>query len=134
MANKYRRSENGGETRSTLGASQMVTFRVPVALYQRIERLAANMFQPVPVVLRAAAAEYVARHRPKPGGSRELHIVWDDDAPSSGYNTSGSSTHEPGTIDANVLQTQDLAAEQEDVVQGPLKEGPVNHGNEVPHE
>lgn len=80
-----RRSAEGGETLSSLGPSRIVTYRIPTALYQRIEAIARATFQPVPVVLRAAAFEYTRRHgsRRKPEGTSGLHLSWPEPAPAT---------------------------------------------------
>lgn len=92
---KHRRSENLGPTKSTLGKSVVVTFRIPEALYAQLQRLSARVFQPVPTLLRAAAVEYVEQRRPTVGGEASgLTLRFTDD--------------EPPTSDANVVTTQDL--------------------------
>jgi hypothetical protein len=92
---KHRRSENLGPTKSTLGKSVVVTFRIPEALYAQLQRLSARVFQPVPTLLRAAAVEYVAQRRPDMQGTASgLSLRFTDD--------------EPPTIDANVLTPEDL--------------------------
>lgn len=69
---------------TTLGPSRNITIRIPIKLLHRIERIAGALFQPTPVVIRAALAEYAERHRPKPGLSSGMSIVWKgDDAPVS---------------------------------------------------
>lgn len=50
--------------RRSMGPSVLVTYRLPAKVYDKLEKISASLFQPVPVILRAAAAEYVARHRP----------------------------------------------------------------------
>jgi len=95
VTNKYRRSDNSGPTKSTLGKSVVVTFRIPDALYTQLQRLGARVFQPVPTLLRAAAAEYVERRRPTAEGPTSgLVLRFPDD--------------EPGTIDVNPLETKDI--------------------------
>jgi len=71
-----RKKMDGEATQSTLGPSRTVTLRLPLKLLHKIERLALGLYQPVPVVVRAALAEYVERHRPKRGAVSGLSIVW----------------------------------------------------------
>lgn len=76
-ARRGRRKKAPGEaTQSTLGPSRTVTLRLPLKLLHKVERVALTLYQPVPVVFRAALAEYIERHRPKRGSSSGLSIAW----------------------------------------------------------
>lgn len=74
-----RKLSDGEDSQSTLGPSKTVNFRIPLRLYRQVERLAASIYQPAPVVFRAALHEYVQRHRPKRGVTAGLALVWPDD-------------------------------------------------------
>lgn len=66
-------------TTDTAGMRQ-VHYRVPHALYTQLEALAARLYQPIPVLLRAAAVEYVARMQQAPTGSSGLSLQWPEEA------------------------------------------------------
>lgn len=71
-----RRKADGEATQSSLGPSRTMTLRVPLKLLHKMERVALALYQPLPVVFRAALAEYVERHRPKRGPVSGLSIAW----------------------------------------------------------
>lgn len=75
------RTPDGAATQSTLGPSKTVTFRLPLTLVHRLERLALALYQPVPVVIRAALAEYLDRHKPSHTASSGLTITWASASP-----------------------------------------------------
>lgn len=56
-----------------------VHYRLPKALYQQLQTIADRHFQSLPVILRAAAAEYAARHQAPPTGTSGLLLSWPDD-------------------------------------------------------
>lgn len=58
---------------------RQVHYRIPESLYTQLEALAARLYQPMPVLLRAAAVEYLARMQTAPTGNAGLTLVWDDD-------------------------------------------------------
>ena len=59
-------SKRGRRTKAqgTLGPTVQVTYRLPRKLHEKLDKIAESLFQPLPVILRAAAAEYVKAHRP----------------------------------------------------------------------
>lgn len=57
-----------------------VHYRLPKPLYTQLQAIAERHFQSLPVILRAAAAEYAARHQAQPTGSSGLILSWPDDA------------------------------------------------------
>jgi hypothetical protein len=96
-----RRSPQSGPTKSSLGKSVVVTFRIPDGLYRQLRALGAQVFQPVPTLLRAAAVEYVQRRMSLPtGASSGLFIQYPDDTPG-----------EPPAIDANPVNPEDIHEE-----------------------
>ncbi len=62
----------------SLGKSKQVTYRMPLELYDKLMKIADSMFQPIPVVLRAAAAEYARNHRPIRHKNTGLTLEWPD--------------------------------------------------------
>ena len=56
--------------------TQQVTFRVPRDLYDRLGKIADSVYQPMPVIFRAAFAEYVKNHRPVRHTNHGISIVW----------------------------------------------------------
>lgn len=62
----------------TMGPTKQVTYRMPLELYERLKKIGDSMFQPVPVVLRAAAAEYAKNHRPVRHKNTGISLTWDD--------------------------------------------------------
>jgi hypothetical protein len=81
-------SKKGRKGYTTLGPTKQVTYRIPLKIYERIEKISVSMFQPVPVILRAAAAEYVKNHRPIrwPKTGIEFKFPDDLDAPVQALN------------------------------------------------
>lgn len=60
------------------GRTKQVTYRMPEELYNKLLKIAESMFQPMPVVLRAAAAEYAKNHRPVRHKNTGLEFRWPD--------------------------------------------------------
>lgn len=62
-----------------LGPSIQVTYRIPRRLYDKLDKIAESLFQPMPVILRAAAAEYAKNHRPVRWPNTGIHFKWPQD-------------------------------------------------------
>lgn len=83
MAKRTHRLADGEESRSTLGPSKTITIRVPLSLYKQVQRLARSIYQPDPVIFRAALQEYVQRHKPRKINLSGLSVRWPDGPPVS---------------------------------------------------
>lgn len=59
--------------------TRAVHYRLPEDLFRQLEALAARLYQPMPVLLRAAALEYVTRMQQAPTGSSGLTLQWPED-------------------------------------------------------
>lgn len=59
-----------------MGTTKQVTYRMPMELYLKLQKIAESMFQPMPVVFRAAAAEYAKNHRPVRHKNTGLELKW----------------------------------------------------------
>lgn len=73
------RIADGEDSRSTLGPSRTITVRLPLSLYKKLQRIARSVYQPDPVIFRAAVQEYVTRHRPRTGLNSGIHLLWPDE-------------------------------------------------------
>lgn len=62
----------------SMGPTKQVTYRMPLELYEKLRKIGDSMFQPVPVVLRAAAAEFAKNHRPVRHRNTGISLTWDD--------------------------------------------------------
>lgn len=78
MAKRTHRLADGEDSRSTLGPSKTITIRVPLHLYKQVQRLARSIYQPDPVIFRAALQEYVQRHKPRKITLSGLSVQWPD--------------------------------------------------------
>lgn len=63
-----------------MGPTKQVTYRIPIRLYEKLEKISDSLFQPIPHILRAAAAEYVRNHRPVRWANTGIEFKWPEDA------------------------------------------------------
>ncbi len=88
----------------TLGKTKQVTYRMPLELYEKLLKISESMFQPIPVVLRAAAAEYARNHRPVRHKNTGLALKWPEDV---------AQVRKDGSIDASPCDMDHAAMEAE---------------------
>jgi hypothetical protein len=65
--------------KSSMGPTVQVTYRLPKKIHEKLMKISQSTFQPLPVVLRAAAAEFVRKHRPVRWGNNGIELKFPED-------------------------------------------------------